>query len=475
MQLITVIASLTIVPAAVLITREISDYIYFKTFRNTTKRWAREIARPTTSTVLIFGGDPSSDLVGLSLCEAIKKEVRQHELKRLYTNGSGGPEMRAAHVVDNDLTKYSSIGWGAALNSVFLRPVEAILQLRKVLESFDEDPDLIILMSNPGLNIYIARKAARKKIPVIYMLPPENWTHEFKYITERQNKALARCVTKIYTNFKFELNYFKGIVEKYGGDAIVRYLGNPLVDQIPDRFIENAGNKDYRKKLRATILRNAKTKWVVGLMPGSRRKEIRLHLPVMLKTAEALAKKEKYNGEIQFVIPVLSNESRREIESILASKHREKGYRVQLIEENKRYEAIFVCDLMILASGTASLEVACLGVPSIIIYKVGLADYWLWRLGIVRLTQGFIGLPNLVAKMTTHPDLKKGICPEIIGNVTPEQIISEATTILDNPELAQKISSTLLEVARINCKKGIEGIASAIADQIPPLQPNSLS
>ncbi len=469
MDLIIVITSLAVVVGLLFTTRLALNSIYFRLLLSSWKRRAREIAHPTTSTILIFGSDISSDGVGLSLCEAIRKETKDRNLKHIYTNGVGGPEMKAADIVDDDVSEYSTVGYGDAAKIVFLNLPGTLLGLRAILDNFQERPDLVILLSNPGLNLYIAWEAAQRHIPVIYILPPENWAYDFMFVTKIQDRILARCVTQLYTDFEFEVSYFEGVVKRYRGRTAVKYLGNPLVDQIPDKLMNNRDNEGYKKQLRTELFNDTGWKWTIGLIPGSRPSEIRKHLPLMLKAGKILAGKQKYKGRVQFLLPVASSDARAAINRILKQHPREEHRDVRLIRKNRRHEAMFVCDLVVASSGTATLEAACLGIPSIIIYRIGALDRCLWRLGIMKLTEGFIGLPNLLAKKTIFPELKKAICPEIVGKVTPVRIVNEMTKILDDPELARRIRSTLVEIGKTSYDKGIGAIASDIATMIAPL------
>ncbi len=469
MDLIIVITSLVVIVGLVLMTRMTLNNIYFRFLLKSWKRRARKIAYPTTSTILMFGGDISSDAVGLSLYEAIKKQAKERKLKHIYTNGTGGPKMKAAHLVDDDLSEYSSVGYGDAAKMSFLRLPDTVAGMQTILENFQEKPDLVILMSNPGLNLYIARKAAQMQIPVIYILPPENWAYSFVFLTNLQNKILARCVTRVYTDFEFELSYFEEIVKRYRGRAVVKYMGNPLVDQIPDELIRNVDNGEYKKQLRTTILKDTGRRWTIGLFPGSRLGEIRKHFSLMLETAEILVGKQKYKDRVQFLVPVASDMARTELNRILKEQPWEKRLDVRLIDNSRRHEAMFICDLAIVSSGTVTLETSCLGIPSVIIYRISWLDQLLWWLGVMKLTEGFIGLPNLLARKTILPELKEAICPEIIGKVTPEEIVNEVAKILDDPKLAERIRSTLLAVGKANYEKGTRRIASDIVAQIPPL------
>jgi lipid-A-disaccharide synthase len=167
---------------------------------------------------------------------------------------------------------------------------------------------------------------------------------------------------------------------------------------------------------------------IVGLLPGSRGAEIRRLLPVIEKAVTELRK--KIPG-IQFVVVQASTVTDSQIGEFLDTCDSD-----LIVVKKNIYDAIQCCDAVVTTSGTATLEVALLGIPMVIVYKVGPLTYWLGRL-LVRIS--FIGLPNIVAG--------KRIVEELVQHrATPGTICREIRKILSDAAYASEISANLLKV-----------------------------
>jgi lipid-A-disaccharide synthase len=223
-------------------------------------------------------------------------------------------------------------------------------------------------------------------------------------------KLIARVVKKMVVLFPFEVPLY----EAAGVD--VEWVGHPLLDIVkPTLSKEMAFQQFGLDPGRRTI----------GLLPGSRIREIERLLPSLLASAELL------QGEIpdlQFVLPLAPGISRATlspwIDAVSAP---------VTVVEGFTYDVMNLCELLITASGTATLEAAILGKPMIIIYKVSLSTYWIGR-ALVRVNH--IGLPNLVAE--------KEIALELIQkDVNPQRIVEEAFRILRDPLVSRKMTESM--------------------------------
>jgi lipid-A-disaccharide synthase len=278
--------------------------------------------------------------------------------------------------------------------------------LKKSLDR--EKPDLVILIDFPDFNLRLAKIAHRRGIPILYYVSPQVWAWRPKRI-----KLIARLVKKMIVLFPFEVPLY----EAAGVD--VEWVGHPLLDTVrPTLPKEKAFQQWGLDPKRRTI----------GLLPGSRMREVERLLPPLLASADVL------QGEIpdlQFVIPLAPG-----IPKTILSPWMENISAPVKVVEGFTYDAMNLSELLIAASGTATLEGAILGKPMIIIYKVSLPSYWIAR-ALIRVDH--IGLVNLVAE--------KEIAPELIQkDVNPQRIADEAFRILRDPILSRKMVESMGEV-----------------------------
>jgi lipid-A-disaccharide synthase len=214
-------------------------------------------------------------------------------------------------------------------------------------------------------------------------------------------------------------------------------VGHPLLDIVkPTLPKEVASQRFGLDPKRRTI----------GLLPGSRIHEIERLLPPLLASAHLL---QKEIPDLQFVIPLAPGISK----TILTSQMNHRSVPVKVVEDFT-YDVMNLSELLITASGTATLEGAILGKPMIIIYKVSFPSYWIGR-AFIRVDH--IGLVNLVAE--------KEIAPELIQkDVCPQRIADEAFRILRDPILSRKMTESMGEVRQKLGKPGaVERVAHIVA------------
>ena len=181
---------------------------------------------------------------------------------------------------------------------------------------------------------------------------------------------------------------------------------------------------------------------VIALLPGSRRREVAYHLPVMARAAAELRRRR----DVQFLCVRASTVDRHALDSGCELA----GIDIPIVEEN-RYEALNAADLVWTASGTATLETALLLKPMIIVYRLAWVTYWIARL-LVRVEH--VGMANLIAGERVVPEL-------IQGDFTPERIVRESQRILDNPEARSLIVQKL---SQVKDKLGSSGAAGRVAE-----------
>ncbi len=383
--------------------------------------------------IFIVAGDPSGDLHGANLVNALKEISSQVEIY-----GLGGERMERAGVrLLDKLTELAIVGFSEAINSI-----AAIRQIYRKTEEFlrKEKPDRIVLIDYPGFNLRVASLAKRLKIPLIYYIGPQIWAWRRGRI-----KDIAELVNKMLVIFPFEEDTYK----KAGVD--VSFVGHPLLDTIqPTKSKEEVCEK-YGLDPDIPI---------IGLMPGSRKQEIERLLPVILEASRKIAE----NRKVQFVLPLAGNipmsyikeritefETNRLNRARISRSRKEEGSPFPiLVVRDEDYNIRKTLTLALVASGTATLENACLGIPMIIVYKVSLFSYLLARL-LIRIPR--IGLANIVAG--------KKVVPEFIQRkASAEEIAKVACQWLSNPGLMKEIRK---ELERVKEKLGTRGASKRVA------------
>jgi len=351
--------------------------------------------------VLLVAGETSGDLHGAHLVEAI------HQIDpEVQFLGVGGEHLAQKGM---EILYHSQSLAVVGITEVLFKLRTILKALKGLKEALDQEkPNLIVLIDFPDFNLRLAKIARQKGIPVLYYISPQVWAWRRGRV-----KLIAERVKKMVVFFPFEVPLYKAA----GVD--VEWVGHPLVDIVkPALSKEEAFRKFGLDPKRRTV----------GLLPGSRTHEVERFLPPLLASAHLL---QKEIPDLQFVIPLAPGFT----EDTLSPWMRNRPGPLKFIQ-GWTYDVMNISELLILASGTATLEGAILGKPMIIIYKGSLLSYWIVR---AMIQVNHIGLVNLVAG--------KGIAPELIQkDVNPKRIAEEGLRILKDSVLQQEMVESLKEV-----------------------------
>ncbi len=368
--------------------------------------------------ILLVAGEVSGDLHGSHLVEAVQRIEPE---VRFFGVGGEGLKRRGMKLL-YPAHSLSVVG----VTEVFIHLRSILKALRRLKQFLDQEtPDLVILIDFPDFNLRLAKMAHRRGIPILYYISPQVWAWRPKRI-----KLIAQLVKKMVVLFPFEVPLY----EAAGVD--VEWVGHPLLDIVkPTLSKEGAFHKFGLDPKKRTI----------GLLPGSRVHEVERLLPPLLASAHLLRKE---IPDLQFIIPLAHGLPR----AILSSRMKSISVPVKVVE-GFPYDVMNLSELLITASGTATLEGAILGKPMIIIYRVSLPSYWIGR-ALIRVDH--IGLVNVVAE--------KEIAPELIQkDVTPQKIAEEAFRLLKDPILSRKMTESMEEVRQ---KLGEPGAAQRAARMV---------
>jgi lipid-A-disaccharide synthase len=333
----------------------------------------------------------------------------------------GGPLMRGVGVDTLvDAREMAVVGLVEVL-AHFPTIVSAFLKLKECLRT--DPPDLLILIDYPDFNLRLASVARKAGVKVLYYISPQVWAWRVGRV-----KKIARLVDRMAVVFPFEVPFY----EKEG--VPVTFVGHPLVDAVrPGMSLDDARRLFSLDESRRTV----------GLFPGSRTQEIRKHLPIIIESARILKKR---FPDLQFILPLACTLSRSDVDPFLA----DSGLSVVVVE-GKSYDVIQVCDAIITVSGTVTLEIALMGVPMVIIYKVSPFTYLIAK-RLVRVEH--IGICNIVANQRVVSEL-------IQHDAEPELIAREVERILTDPEYVAGIRENL---KRVGERLGGGECSSRVAD-----------
>lgn len=330
--------------------------------------------------VLLVAGEASGDLHGGHLIQELQKQCPGVKIAAV-----GGDHLRACGVeILADVRLLSAAGLVEIVSS--LRRHYRVMQLLK--HQMDHHrPDVVVLVDYPGFNLFVAKEAKKRGIPVFFYIAPQVWAWG-----KGRAKKMSKMIDRLAVIFPFEETIFNR-----HGRSFARYVGHPLVDEL-------AVTRSVRETRDLYGLDHARP--VLALMPGSRRSEVLLLLPEMAKACWELM------GEGWQV--VLIKAPTIELEYI--SKLCDWLPREVKCVEYDAYNILAASDVGLVASGTATLQASLLGCPPVIVYKFSWLTYVIAKLFI---SHRVLGLPNVILGRSVFPELiqRKATAANMISRV----------------------------------------------------------
>ncbi|MDD5259212.1 MAG: lipid-A-disaccharide synthase [bacterium] len=367
--------------------------------------------------IFIVAGEASGDIHGANLV----KELRKLQPDAAIT-GFGGQRMQTAGMkLLYNLADHAVIGFLEVIKNLVL--IKHLLAITKQYFR-EEKPDVVVLIDYPGFNFKVGKLAHSLNIPVVYYIAPQIWAWWPGRI-----KEIKEFASKVLVVFPFE-------EEIYARAGIpVKWVGHPLLEHIPA-----ATSIDIYEKYKLD-----QKKRLLGLLPGSRRQEIEHLLPVMLAAAGKVLSAQP---DIELVLLRSSVIDRSLLEKIIQAS----GLAVKVVDDDS-YQVRRQLTLAYVASGTATLEMAYLGIPMLIMYRVNALSYQMAK-RLVKIP--YIGLANIVSGQK--------VVPEFVQNaVEPSGIAAQTEKYLHNPAELKAIKNKLLQ---IKDKLGSPGASLRTAQEI---------
>ena len=367
--------------------------------------------------ILIITGEASGDLHGANLAKALQKADPS-----LSIVGIGGALMKAAGVeLVPNVVQLDLMG---LIGPASIKPmIQRVMRIRRVIQS--EPWDLVVLIDNPGLNFHFARVAKAAGRRVLYYIAPQIWAWR-----PGRMRWIQRRVDHVLAILPFEETLYK--------KAGVRctFVGNPLLDEVAPAY-------DRQALRRQLGLSDAGP--VIGLFPGSRKGELHEHVPLLLETVKRLAKR---HPTMQFILAQASSIQ----DELLHRLMRESPVPIRVFR-NQASEVMAASDLLVVKSGTSTLQAAVVGTPMILFYR---APSWItYRLARLLIRVPWIGLANLVAG--------RGIVPELIHDeASPERLLEEAERLLQDRRAYDQMKTDLRAVRALLGEPGASRRAAEI-------------
>lgn len=284
--------------------------------------------------------------------------------------------------------------------------------------------DAVVFIDHPGINLRLARVAKWAGHRVLYYITPQVWAW-----APIRMRLIRRRVDHAVVILPFEEALYR--------QAGVRctFVGHPLLDEVAPSYDRDELRKRFGLDSSAPV---------VGLLPGSRQNEVRTLFPVMLQAAAELARR---HPGAQFIVaqaPSITSE-------VLASLSAEAGVKVH-VAKDQASEVMAVSDVLLIASGTATLQAAVVGTPMVLTYRAPWLTYWLAR-WLIRIK--WIGLVNIVAGRSVVTEL-------IQQDATPERMSAEASRLLADGQAAGDMRVELRRVREALGSPGASRRAAAV-------------
>jgi len=344
-------------------------------------------------TIFISAGEASGEHYGALLATALSRQLSSQG-KSAALFGMGGDRMAAAGVERIVRSEDMAVMGLTEVVRHLPRIYGEFRKLKKAIRA--RRPQVAVLIDFPEIHFRLAREFHRLGVPVIFFVSPQLWAWK-----KHRIRLVQRFVRKMLVIFPFEEAFYR----ENGVQA--EFVGHPL-GELPLPSIS-------RQQFAVDNHLDPASTWI-GLLPGSRPKEIRDHLPTMLDAARLLAQQP---GESEFIVPLaptLSDQQRAEVlEIVRESGH---GLTVRLVDDARA--ALFHARASVVASGTATVEAALIGNPFVVVYRVSALTYAIAR-RVVKVPH--VAMANLIAG--------KRLVPELIQNdFTASNIVEQMQLLL---------------------------------------------
>ena len=403
--------------------------------------------RITLPKLACVAGEPSGDLLAAPVLSALNQIP---EMSGLEVYGIGGPRMQAQGMrSDWSMETLSVRGYVEAI-----KQLPAILKLRKELIQnllHEGRPDVYLGIDAPDFNLGVELELRKAGIPTLHLVSPSIWAWRAGRI-----KKISQAVERMLCIFPFETE----IYDKAG--VASTYVGHPLASEIP--LEPNTHQAREKLSQHLNIPGTSLDGLAIAVLPGSRGSEIELIAPVFFETMQLLSERLK-GQKLHFLIPVATPRLREPLEQLaLNTKNRNPDIQIHLLD-GMADEVLEASDLVLIASGTATLQAALWKKPMVISYKVP------WLTAQIMKRQGYlpyVGLPNILCG--------EFVVPELLQNdATPEKLANALQEWLEHPTKVVTLKERFAQMHETLRRPTGLLVAQAVAQTIANQRKNKVS
>lgn len=367
----------------------------------------------------IVAGEASGDLLGSHLIRALKQQRPDIEFI-----GIAGPKMMNEGAQSLfPIERLSVRGYLEVIKHLW-----GLLKLRRqLLNHFLENRlDLFIGIDAPDFNFWLERKLKNKGIKTIHYVSPSIWAWRKNRI-----KKIKHAVTEILALFPFEPALYRN------AGIPVSYVGHPLADMLP--LVPDVAGARETLKLDSTAL-------IVAMLPGSRQSEVQQHADLFVQAAKRIYAE---RPDAKFLVPLITRETRRIFEQVIFNEPEQLPLELLF---GHAHDAMEAADVVIVASGTATLEAALLKKPMVITYRMPKLS---WQLLKRMRLQPYVGLPNVLAERFVVPELLQ-------DDATPEKLAAAALNLVNDKNKLLDIQQEFTQIHHSLRQNTAEKAAAAV-------------
>ena len=373
----------------------------------------------------IVAGEASGDMLASHLMAALKAARPDIEFV-----GIGGPRMQSAGMqILFPMEKLAVRGYVEVL-----RHYGEIVAIRRKLKRYllDKRPDLFIGVDAPDFNLDLELALKKRGIPTIHYVSPSIWAWRGDRI-----KKIKRAVSHMLALFPHEPRLYKQ------AGIPVDYVGHPLADLLPDM--------PRRAEMRETMRLPLQTR-VFAFLPGSRQSEVKYLAHTYIETARLILQQ---LPDARFLVPLVSRETRTIFEQALYDCDAQQ-LPITLLFGHAQ-DAMIAADIVLVASGTATLECALLKRPMVITYKMPQLSWWMLK---PKGYQPYYGLPNILCERFVVPELFQ-------EDATPENLTQALLNLVNDQGAVAQLEQTFLALHQKLRQNTAQKAAAAILAFLP--------
>jgi len=348
--------------------------------------------------IFILTGEPSGDKLASTVISKLKQS--NSNIEYLCVGGSYLNELGIKSIFD--IKEITYIGFTSVLLNIFKIQNRINKTADEILKF---NPDILFSVDSPDFSLRVSKivKKNNRNIKTIHFIAPKVWAWR-----EGRVKKMKKYLDHILLLFKFEKKYFDK------ENLLNTFVGHPLLDEVNKNNIKLENLINDKKK-------------IISLFPGSRESEIKIHAPILFKFIKIMNNKINYFNFFFHSTSKFKN-------NLLNLLNKENIPNVEVISDDKiKNEILKKSIFAVVKSGTVSLEVCKLNIPSIIIYKMNFINFFIAKLF---LNIKFVNMLNIINNKEIIPELIQKDC-------NPDEIFKSVYYLLKNPEL---IESQLLDI-----------------------------